>query len=375
MYQGKKVSVILASAGTGTRMGTDLPKQFLKLGSKTILETSYEVMAKSKFVDEVLVIANERYVEETMKLLPTAKVVSGGKERQDSIQRGIEALMNIPYLGIQGDDLVLVHDAARPFVTEEVIERVVEAAYQYGAAIPGVRPKDTIRQGEETLDRNSLSIVQTPQGFRFELLKEAYEKAFSDGFYGTDDAGLVERIGAKVRIVEGDYENIKITTKEDMPVMHRIGTGFDVHKLVEGRDLILGGVKIPYEKGLLGHSDADVLAHAFMDALLGAAALGDIGKFFPDTDERYKGISSIELLKHVAKLLDEEGYRFVNGDITLIAERPKIAPYIDEMRKNIADAMGVGVEQIGIKGTTTEKLGFTGRGEGIASEAVCMLER
>lgn len=369
MYQGKKVSVVLASAGSGTRMGLDVPKQFLKLGQKTILEKSYEKMKCSSLVDEVLVVTNERYIEETKKLLPGAKVVVGGRERQDSIFEGIKALK------MDDDDLVLVHDAARPFVTKEVIEKVIEAAYEFEAAIPGVRPKDTIRTNDKTLDRNELSIVQTPQGFSFGCLKKAYEKAYAEKYYGTDDAGLVERLGIKVKIVEGNYDNIKITTKEDMPHMQRIGTGFDVHKLVEGRDLILGGVKIPYEKGLLGHSDADVLVHALMDALLGAAALGDIGKHFPDTDERYKGISSIELLKHVSSLLKDEGYSLVNADITLICERPKIASYILEMKKNIADAMDVSIGQINIKGTTTEKLGFTGRGEGIASEAVCMLER
>ena len=217
--------------------------------------------------------------------------------------------------------------------------------------------------------------MQTPQGFRFGLLKEAFEKAMAEGFYGTDDASLVERLGHAVAIVPGEYTNIKITTPEDLTMEMRIGTGYDVHKLVEERDLILGGVNIPYEKGLLGHSDADVLTHALMDALLGAAALGDIGKLFPDNDDSFKGISSIELLKRVKSALDDKGYSLGNADVTVICQKPKLAGYIDEMRKNIAQALDTDVDRISIKATTTEKLGFTGRGEGIAAEAVCILNR
>lgn len=370
MYQGRKVWAIIAAAGSGTRMGVDIPKQFLRIDGKPILQKCYEKVSSCKLVDEILVVTNEDYIETTEKLLPGVKIVPGGKERQDSIAKGLNALE-----GAKDEDIVLIHDGARPFVSKEIIERVVVSAAQDQAAIPGVMPKDTIRRGEMTLDRSELFAVQTPQGFSHKIIKKAYAKAFEDGFYGTDDAGLVERLGVKVMTVEGSYENIKITTKEDMPMTMKVGTGFDVHKLVEERDLILGGVKIPYEKGLLGHSDADVLIHAFMDALLGAAGLGDIGKHFPDADPKYKGISSIKLLKHVSDLLKDEGYDFVNGDITLICERPKIAGYIPEMKKNIADAMGIDPSLINIKGTTTEKLGFTGRGEGIASEAVCMLKR
>jgi 2-C-methyl-D-erythritol 2,4-cyclodiphosphate synthase len=217
--------------------------------------------------------------------------------------------------------------------------------------------------------------VQTPQGFRKSVLIEAYEKAFSDKYYGTDDAGLVERLGQKIELVMGQYDNIKITTKEDMPMESRVGTGFDVHALVEGRPLILGGVDIPFEKGLDGHSDADVLIHALMDALLGAAAMGDIGRHFPDTDPKYKGISSVKLLKHVVELLESESYRIGNVDITVMAQRPKIKSYIDDMTRIIAETMNVGVDKVNIKGTTTERLGFVGREEGIAAQAVCLLYR
>lgn len=207
------------------------------------------------------------------------------------------------------------------------------------------------------------------------MLKEAYEKAFADGFYGTDDAGLVERLGHPVELVMGKYDNIKVTTREDMPMENRIGTGYDVHRLTEGRKLILGGEEIPFERGLLGHSDADVLIHAVMDAMLGAAAMGDIGQHFPDTDEAYKGASSMVLLASVKEKIQEAGYKVGNLDVTVIAQRPKIRPYIDSMKRNIADVLKLEEERINIKGTTTEKLGFEGREEGIAAQAVCLLYR
>ena len=274
---------------------------------------------------------------------------------------------------------MLVHDAARPFVTEDVVQEVIRGAFDRGAAVPCVAVKDSLRENEgersRCVDRSRFFAVQTPQGFRKELLDEAYEKACKDGFSGTDDASLVERLGYNVEIVDGDYDNIKITTKEDLPMENRIGTGFDVHRLVEGRKLILGGVEIPYEKGLDGHSDADVLIHALMDALLGAAAMGDIGRHFPDTDDAYKGISSMKLLDRVNNILAENMYSIGNADITVIAQKPKLSPYIEKMRENVADVLGIGKDLINIKATTTEKLGFTGRGEGIAAEAVCSIYR
>ena len=206
-------------------------------------------------------------------------------------------------------------------------------------------------------------------------MKKAYQKAFAEGFYGTDDAVLAERAGYPVTLVEGEYGNIKITTREDMPMENRTGTGFDVHAFAPGRKLILGGVEIPYERGLDGHSDADVLVHALMDALLGAAAMGDIGRHFPDTDQQYKGISSMVLLRQVGEKLAEAGYSIVNADVTVMAQAPKISPYIDEMRSNIAGTLNVDKSRINIKGTTTERLGFVGRKEGIAAEAVCSISR
>jgi len=360
-------------------MGAPLPKQFLKLGGKTILEKTVNQFASCDIIQKLIVVTHKDYIELCETLLANhiqsgrLQVIAGGKERQDSVYQAISLLHQS---GVANDDIVLIHDGVRPYASHDLIKAVAGQAEIDGAAIAAVPPKDTIRHIEEgTLDRSKLCCVQTPQGFRFALIEEAFRKAFDDGFYGTDDASLVERLGHEVAIVEGEHANIKITTPEDLAVEMRIGTGYDVHKLVEDRKLILGGVEVPYEKGLLGHSDADVLTHALMDALLGAAALGDIGKLFPDNDDAFKGISSIELLKRVKSVLDDEGYSLGNADVTVICQRPKLAGYIDEMRRNVADALAVDVDKISIKATTTEKLGFAGRGEGIAAEAVCLLNR
>ena len=276
---------------------------------------------------------------------------------------------------------MLVHDGARPFVSHRVIRNVLEAAADSGAATACVPVKDSLRRLDDDgisssgVDRSMYFSVQTPQGFRLETLKKAYQKAFAEGFYGTDDAVLAERAGYPVTLVDGEYGNIKITTREDMPMENRTGTGFDVHAFAPGRKLILGGVEIPYDRGLDGHSDADVLVHALMDALLGAAAMGDIGRHFPDTDQQYKGISSMVLLRQVGEKLAEAGYSIVNADVTVMAQAPKISPYVDEMRSNIAGTLNVDKSRINIKGTTTERLGFVGRKEGIAAEAVCSISR
>ena len=376
MYRDNRVIAIIAAAGRGKRLGSSLPKQFLKVRGRTILEMSVEAFEQNKYVDEIFVAANADYCELTEKLCrgfsKLKKIVAGGAERQDSVRAALDCLR-----GENG--IVLVHDAARPFVSEAVINAVIEGTADFGAAIPTVPAKDTIRQidgtGSRTLQRETLARVQTPQGFRISLLKHAFEKAQAEGFLGTDDASLVERMGINISMVQGEDANHKITTREDLETEMRIGTGYDVHRLVEGRPLVLCGEQIPYEKGLLGHSDADVALHALMDAMLGAAGLGDIGKHFPDTDERYRGISSMKLLQKTAELLREAGYFLGNADITIIAQRPKIAGYIPKMRANIAEIMNCDENKINIKGTTTEKLGFVGREEGIASEAVCILYR
>lgn len=376
MYKNKKIAVIIAAGGSGTRLGYSKPKQFINIGQTPMLVKTTEVFCKSSLIDGICIVTNKEWLNTTKKLFEDKKfekvigIISGGKERQDSVAAGLRSLA----VTIPDYDYVLIHDGARPYITEKVIENTLEKTITVGAAVAAVPVKDTIRQGGMTLERKEMYAVQTPQGFKRDIIEKAYIKAFSDGYYGTDDGILAERMGVAVAIAEGDYRNIKITTKEDLPMERRIGIGYDVHRLVPNRELILGGVNIPFEKGLLGHSDADVLIHAIMDSILGAAALGDIGRHFPDTDEKYKGISSIELLKQVGNILDHNGFKIGNIDAVVMAQKPKIAPYVETMRKNIANALRIDVTKISIKGTTTEKLGFVGREEGIAAEAVCMIE-
>ena len=367
-----RLACVITAGGSGTRMGAGIPKQFLKIGGRTILEQTVQRFAVMPEGFRIVLTVPAETEETCRGMFPEEiRICRGGETRQASVLEGLKVLREE---GFPDDGIVLVQDGVRPYVTEETIRDVIRLAEETGAAIAAVPCTDTIRDREAgTLPRARLVSVQTPQGFRFSLLMEAYEKAEADGFVGTDDAGLVERLGVKPAIASGTRENIKITTPSDLPEEMRIGTGFDVHRLVEDRKLILGGVEIPFEKGLLGHSDADVLLHALMDAMLGAAAMGDIGKLFPETDPAYEGADSKALLKEVTARLAGNGWQLANADVTVICQRPKLAPFIDEMRKNIADACGTDIARISVKATTTEKLGFTGRGEGIAAEAVCMI--
>lgn len=381
MNNKKKTAVIIAAAGTGKRMGSSIPKQYLKIGGEPILLKSIRAFCDNKEIDWIVVVTNGDYIQACLEMKDRygldkiQAVIEGGEERQDSVYRAIVEIDRLcPEI-----EYVLVHDGARPFVRQETINAVLEAAEEKGAAVACVPVKDSIRQEKDgesaNLPRQRLYAVQTPQGFQKEILRKAYEQAFADGYYGTDDATLAERIGQSVALVRGTYDNIKITTREDMPMESRVGTGFDVHQLKEGLPLVLGGVKIPFEKGLLGHSDADVLVHALMDALLGAAALDDIGRHFPDTDPQYRGISSMELLRRVKGMLDKNGWRVGNVDITLMAQRPKIKSLIGDMTDNLSKTLDLETCRINIKGTTTERLGFVGREEGIAAQAVCLLYR
>ena len=292
--------------------------------------------------------------------LPQVTLTAGGASRQESVSR---ALKSLP----AEIDTVLVHDAARPFVSEAVIRGVLEALQTSPAAVPCVHPKSTVRTAFETLDRSSLHEVQTPQGFARSLLEEAFAYAEETCFSGTDEAGIVDHFRpGLVRITEGDYANYKITTPEDLPMTIRTGNGYDVHRLVPGRKLMLGCCEIPYEKGLLGHSDADVVAHAIADALLGAAALGDIGRHFPDSDPAYEGMAGSDILSRTAQILEQNGFAIVNVDATLIAQKPKIAPYARTMIENTAKALGIPASAVSIKATTEEGLGFTGDGSAMA---------
>ena len=391
MLRDKKISVIIAAAGSAKRMGGGLNKQYIVLDGMPVLARSVDVFERNPHVDEIVIVVKageeDRCRTEIVDAYGFKKVscvMAGGSERQYSVRAALAALS-------PDCDYVLVHDGARPLVSDETVDAVIFACMETGAAIPAVPVKDTIKAVDGgvvcgTPDRSSLRAVQTPQGFEKPLLVKAYELLDQDGgAVVTDDASLVEALGHPVCIVDGEEKNIKITTPADVKkaeimmgeirtdMMPRVGMGYDVHAFAEGRKLILGGVDIPHERGLAGHSDADVLVHAVMDALLGACAMGDIGRHFPDSDPAYKGIDSLKLLAHVGALLAENGWQIINIDATVIAQRPKIAPHVDKMRENIAEVLKISASQINIKGTTTERLGFAGREEGIAAQSIASI--
>lgn len=382
MYKNKTVTAIIAAAGSSSRMNRD--KLLLELCGKSVIVRTVEVFIGCGFFDEVIIVSSPKNIPEIAacmekySLSDRVKIIGGGKTRGESSLCGIKEAQS---------EYVMIHDGARPLVSEEIIEKTLAECIRTGAAAVGVRPKDTIKQVDEngivcTVPRESTVLIQTPQAFLRSAVAEAYMDA---DFTETDDCAVLEKKGAHISIVEGSYENIKLTTPEDLitaeeiirqrcgersnPHM-RIGTGFDTHRLETGRALIIGGTEIPFEKGLLGHSDADVLIHAVIDALFGAAALGDIGTHFPDTDAQYKGISSMLLLERAAELVRENGFSIGNVDTTVIAQSPKLAPYIESMRTNLAQAMELDVSCVSVKAKSNEHMGFTGRGEGIEARAV-----
>lgn len=383
-------AVIIAAAGSSSRMGTGVDKQFVMLNGQPVLWHTINVFLQLPQIRQLLVTVSPGNAERVAALLQTTvldipwQIVPGGAERQYSVQNALDCVDSAV-------DLVMVHDGARPFVEKDCVMESMRLAGQYGAAVVAVPVKDTIKSADQsavvrqTLDRSSLWQVQTPQTFRRELLQQAYAQAAAAGVLATDDAALVEWVGGEVRLVRGSYNNFKVTTPEDLLLaeavaaggsvrrMQRVGFGYDVHQFVAGRPLMLGGVEVPHDRGLEGHSDADVLLHAISDALLGAAGLGDIGKHFPDTDPLYKGISSLLLLREVCRKLNEAGYKTQNLDAVIAAQEPKLAPFIARMNETIAAALDISVAQVNVKATTTERLGFVGRKEGIAAQAVVMI--
>ena len=370
------VTAVIVAAGASRRMGFD-KLSFRLPDGRSVLETSCAALAAHPAVTGLVLVCggNRAACEAIAAHCPKpCTVVQGGATRADSVRSGLAAAEG---------ELVAIHDAARPFVSEAVITAVLTAAAADGAAAPAVPVKDTIKIADgagrvaATPDRASLYAVQTPQCFRRSLYLQALSAVTGEkASLVTDDCSLFELAGLPVTLTEGDYANYKITTKEDLQKEKtmRIGHGYDVHRLVEDRKLILGGVEIPFEKGLLGHSDADVLLHAVMDAVLGAAALGDIGQHFPDNDPAYKGADSLQLTREVAKIIAAHGYRVGNIDATILCQRPKLAPHIPAMREKIADAFGLPVDAVSVKATTEEHLGFTGEGLGIAAHAVALIE-
>lgn len=369
---------IIAAGGSGSRMGGVTVKTLQTLAGRPVICRSSSPFAR--LCDGLVVAAREvdiPLIRAAMEReqIPVYAYVAGGKDRSDSVQSALRALPD-------DCDMVLVQDGARPMVKEELIQDVIASAARYGSGVPALPLTDTVKRVDaegracETLDRGVLRRVQTPQGFRRELIEQAYKERRGPA---TDDASLVEALGIPVYLVEGDEDNIKLTLPGDLERAEavllaerfpRAGLGYDVHRLVEGRRLILCGVDIPYELGLLGHSDADVAAHALTDALLGACAMGDIGAHFPDTDERFRGADSIRLLKEALRRMAERGFTPYNCDITIAAQRPKLLLYIPRMRENLAQALGIPLDCVSVKATTTEGLGFEGRGEGMSAQAV-----
>ncbi len=363
-----KVSVILACAGRGVRSGLNTNKVLHSLDGENCLQKCLKAFT-SVGVDQIVVTANSVDFEQIQECCEgKAKVILGGETRTASVKNA---------LALVDSDVVLIHDGARPFVTEKIIKDCIDGAIKHGGVIPVIPSVDTIVSADECvndyLGKQGLYKVQTPQAFKTELIKKAYDMAGDRSF--NDDGEVFKTFISNLYFVEGDARNVKLTFAEDFvsPTNVRFGTGFDCHKLVEGRKLILGGVEIPHVKGLLGHSDADVLTHAVMDAILSACALGDIGKHFPDSDIQYKYADSIQLLKKVLTLIDSKGFKVQSVSATVMAEQPKLKPYIYKATQSLAAAINISPDKIGIGATTLEGLGFVGREEGICVNATAVV--
>jgi len=390
------VTAIIAAGGRGVRFGADRPKQLLAIGGEPMLARSARAFLDHPDVNAVVVVLPEALAADPPVYLRSAgglsrsgasskplTVVAGGERRRDSVAAGFRA-------ADPKSDVIVIHDAARPFVTADVISRTIAAAAADGAALAAVAASDTVKRVDagrvrETIPRESIYLAQTPQAFRRRVLEDALAMRGD----ATDEAALAERAGHPVRIVEGDATNIKITTNADLAVADaivrqtsakpartgRAGTGYDLHRLVEGRPLIIAGVTVPSDRGALGHSDADVACHAVTDAILGAAGLDDIGAHFPDTDPRWKDASSLDLLARTVALVAAEGYEIGNVDVTIVLQAPKIKPHIAAMRDAMAGALGVDSARVSVKGKTNEGVDAVGRGEAIAAHAVALIRQ
>lgn len=378
-----RVAAVVVAAGQGVRAGGALPKQFRRIAGETLLEHALSAFAeapKVAFVQPVIRPEDLAIVRTLTSGMNILAPVSGGPTRQASVRAGLEALLP------RSPDIVLIHDAARPFASANLIARAIEAAEKTGAAIPALPVTDTVKRVDQagtveaTLDRDSIRLVQTPQAFAFPALLEAHQRAAAQGRNDfTDDAALAEWAGMKVSVFAGEPGNIKLTTPEDFARAEaiqsaalgdvRTGSGLDVHAFGPGDHVTLGGIRIPHSHSLTGHSDADVALHALTDAILGALADGDIGAHFPPSDPQWRGASSDRFLAFAVERVRARGGRIANLDLTIVCEAPRIGEHRDTMRASIARFAGIGIERVSVKATTSEKLGFTGRGEGIAAYA------
>ena len=383
------VTAIIAAAGAGRRLGAAKPKQLLDIGGGSMLQHSVRAfLGHPRVADVVVVVSPDLTTLALAGIEPSRaaalRVVKGGDRRQDSVANGFAAVA-------PESDVVLIHDAARPFVSADLIDRTIDAAAAHGAAIAALQSRDTVKRvaGDgritETIPRETIYLAQTPQGFRRDVLAAAIELGRS-GVEATDEAMLAERAGYHVHVVDGDPGNVKVTTSADLDAARarmastgkpartgRAGTGYDLHRLVEGRPLILGGVTVSSDKGALGHSDADVVCHAATDAILGAVGLGDIGRHFPDTDPRWKNADSLVLLREAARMVRDHGYEVGNLDVTVILERPKIKDAVEPMRTRLAEALGIDRDRVSVKGKTNEGVDAVGRGEAVAAHAVALV--
>lgn len=377
---------VVVAAGRGVRMGAAVNKVLLPLCGEPVIRHAVRALCEADEIDGVVVVASADETEQMRVALcgleKVCAIAPGGSTRQESVKNGLDALP-------KEARIALVHDGARPLISRELIARCIRQTEDCGSAVVCTPVTDTVKVEKDgcvvrTLDRSQLRAVQTPQCFFAGELKAAYEAAARDGVFVTDDASVMEHAGHSVHLLESSEVNFKLTTPEDlrraediigerkfMQRLPRTGFGYDVHKLVPGRRLILCGKEIPWEKGLDGHSDADVAVHALMDALLGAACLGDIGRLYPDNDPAFEGADSMKLLADVLRRVKDAGYAVVHADVTIVAQKPKLMPYMDEMRRNLENAMPGA--QVNVKATTTERLGFEGRGEGISAQAVATI--
>ena len=384
-----RVTAIIAAGGRGLRFGGAEPKQLLRVDGRSILERSVTAFVTHPEVDQVIVALPAELAANPPADLDVhanaVKLVAGGGRRQDSVANAFA-------VAPQDSDVIVIHDAARPFASADLISRTIAAAVETGASLAAIPATDTVKRVSgaergavtivtETLPRELIYLAQTPQAFRRRVLADALKLADA----ATDEAALAERAGHRVQVVEGEASNIKITTADDLPVAEaiarrgapartgRAGTGYDLHRLVPGRSLIVGGVTIPSDRGALGHSDADVVCHAVTDAILGAACLGDIGRHFPDSDPRWKDASSLDLLSRAVALVRAERLEVGNVDVTVILEAPKIRDHIEAMRAAVAGAIGIEASRVSIKGKTNEGVDAVGRGEAIAAQAIALI--
>lgn len=357
------ISAIVVCGGSGTRFDENKNKVLFDINNKPIYQYSVDLLLKK--CDEVIIVCKKE--EEHLFLYKDCIIVYGGKERYLSVLNGLNKAKH---------DKVLIHDGARPFLQEEDLDKLIDKLAFVDAAFLAIKPKNTIKTVNlETLDRSSLIEALTPQGGEKELFIKGINKCIQDNFIPTDDICAIERLGNKnIEVIFSSSKNIKVTTKEDYNMnIPKIGHSFDIHRLVEGRELYLGGVKLDYHLGLLGHSDADCLLHAIAESLLGALSLGDLGSIFPDTDPKNKDMDSKVILKHINFIIKNKGYSIGNIDSTVYLELPKMKPHIFEIRKCISSILDISIDLVSVKATTYEKLGPIGEGKAIAAEAVCLL--